>query len=515
LLTVLLRLPQEFAISLRHIQLPVQELEDPHFRYLADDSADFLDNNVKTTADDRYNSLCNILRGYEEFILNPAGIIISSNLEAVNVTGYEEWEVIGKHISLLYSVEDAAAAVPDEDLKNTLEVGKLFYTGWRVKKKGISFRAKIRITAIRDANQNHTGFRMVIKDTTHNELYNYRVKRVRDEYLSLFNNSFIGILKFRLNDSKILVLNEKARELLGMKEHDEIFFSEIFSDQENFVRFLGLLADDSAKNIETQVEYKGLWLSVSCRSFAKQGFAEGIITDITEKKKQIAELQRLNQEIDKFIYHSSHDMRSPLTTILGLTHLIALENPSDSIQEYNGMVRTQVHHLDNLLKSLVNITFNKSEPVHEVIDFEKELEVILREYRHQYHSIRVETIVNGSHTFMSDPARIHIILKNLISNAFRFHNPHAESPFVRITISPMAAETMIEVDDNGVGIDARYLEDIFTMFYKAERGSTGLGLYIVKSMVDKLGGKVLVKSDRWIGSGFKVQLPNIRCLTTV
>jgi signal transduction histidine kinase len=176
------------------------------------------------------------------------------------------------------------------------------------------------------------------------------------------------------------------------------------------------------------------------------------------------------------------------------------------------MIRTQVQHLDNLLKSLVNITFNKSEPTHDVIDFERELEVILREFRHQYQYIKVQTRVDGEHSFYSDPARIHIILKNLVSNAFRFHNTTLESCFVNITVSQTAAQTIIEVEDNGVGIDPRYLDNIFTMFYKAERGSTGLGLYIVKSMVDKLGGQIVVKSERWAGSKFRIALPNIQCL---
>jgi PAS domain S-box-containing protein len=495
-----------------HNERIVQELE-PHFKFPAEDASDFLDgNSVKTSADERYNSLCYILRGYEEFILNTLGTVISSNLEAVNVTGYEEWEVIGKHISLLYSTEDSAQSMPENDLKNALENGKVFYSGWLRKKKGITFRAKIRITALRNENHEHTGYRMVIKDTTHNELYNYRVKRVRDEYQSLFNNTFIGIFKFRLNDSKILVMNEKAREMLNAKEHDDIFLLNIFPSQEAFIRFTEELTGDESRNTETQFEYKGLWLSISCRSFPKQGFAEGVISDITEKKKQIAELQRLNQEVDKFIYHSSHDMRSPLTTILGLTHLIALEHPNDNIQQYNEMIRVQVQHLDTLLKSLVNITFNKSEPAHENIDFEKELEVILREFRHQYHHVKVETKVLNTQDFCSDPARIHIILKNLISNAFRFHNPSLQKPVVRINVTSLQQETVLEIIDNGVGIEERYLDSIFTMFYKAERGSTGLGLYIVKSMVDKLGGKISVDSERWNGSVFRIHLPNNKAL---
>jgi PAS domain S-box-containing protein len=490
--------------------LILQDLDEPHFRFLADESADFLDHqSVKTSAQDRYASLFNILRGYEEFIINKEGLIISSNLEAVNVTGYEEWEVIGKHFSVFYSADDKILGRPEEDLKQALECGKIFYSGWRLKKKGISFWAKIRINLMRDESGQATGYRMVFKDTTHNALYNYSVKKVRDEYLNLFNNTFIGIYKFRLNDSRIILLNQKAKELLNVEKSAEIRFAEFFSDSNAYDDFLKRMLLDDAKNVETQIEYKGLWLSVSCRCFPKQGFAEGIITDITENKKQLSELHRLNQEIDKFIYHSSHDMRSPLTTILGLTHLIALEHPDSTIQEYNSMIRIQVHHLDNLLKSLVNITFNKSEPVHEKIDFEKELEVILREFRHQYNQIKVETIYTRNHDFFSDPARIHIILKNLISNAFRFHNPHVALPFVKISIGQEKNETIIEIEDNGIGIDDQCVDNIFTMFYKAERGSTGLGLYIVKSMVDKLGGKIEVKSKRWVGSVFRAQLPKI------
>ena len=116
----------------------------------------------------------------------------------------------------------------------------------------------------------------------------------------------------------------------------------------------------------------------------------------------------------------------------------------------------------------------------------------------------------GINTFISDPARIHIILKNLIANAFRFHNPQCVSPFVKIKVNFDTKQTVIEVEDNGIGIDEQYLQNIFTMFYKAERGSTGLGLYIVKSMLDKLGGKIEVQSRRWEGSTFKVFFPNVR-----
>jgi PAS domain S-box-containing protein len=482
------------------------------YLYVAEDSSEFLeDQSVKTTEQDRFTSFCNTLRGFEEFILNPQGIIISSNLEAVNITGYEEWEVIGKHFSLFYPKQDAVLGRTDDDLRAALENGKVFYSGSFVRKKGLSFMGKIRISIFKDQEGNFSGYRVVLKDTTHNALYNYRVKRVRDEYLNLFNNSFIGIYKFRLSDFRILLLNEKAKEMLSIQNLDEIDFSELFSDPDQFQKFSETLAEkNSIENWETEVQHKGIWVSISCKSFPQLGFVEGVVIDVTEKKKQMAELERLNLEIDKFIYHSSHDMRAPLTTILGLTHLVRLESPPMAVVQYNDMIQTQVNHLDNLLKSLVNITFNKGESTFEFIDFEKELEVILRDFRHNYQQVRVETIFNGNNLLYSDPARIHIILKNLISNAFRFHNPKAETPFVKIHISLLNTQTVIQVEDNGSGIDDEAIENIFTMFYKGEHGTTGLGLYIVKSMVDKLGGAIQVRSKRWFGSVFTITLPNIQ-----
>jgi signal transduction histidine kinase len=79
---------------------------------------------------------------------------------------------------------------------------------------------------------------------------------------------------------------------------------------------------------------------------------------------------------------------------------------------------------------------------------------------------------------------------------------------VRININCQPDKTVITIADNGIGIDKQYVQKIFSMFFKAERGSTGLGLYIVKAIVEKLGGTLEVESERWKGSAFQVELKN-------
>src|SRR5688500_2841883 len=128
--------------------------------------------------------------------------------------------------------------------------GKVFYFGWRVKKKGIWFWAKIRINSLRTENGTVVEYRRVWKETSYNAIYSYRVKRVSDEYLNLFNNSFIGIFKFRLNDAKFLLLNEKAREMLNMSDNEDGYFSDLFATTTDYHGFLKEVVTNDSKNIE-------------------------------------------------------------------------------------------------------------------------------------------------------------------------------------------------------------------------------------------------------------------------
>src|SRR4051794_13281654 len=92
---------------------------------------------------DKLYSILNVLRGHEEFTVSLDGTIISSNLEAVNITGYEEWEVIGKPLSLFYCEEDILKKQPQTDLAISLLEGKLISDSWKLKKRQIRFWARI------------------------------------------------------------------------------------------------------------------------------------------------------------------------------------------------------------------------------------------------------------------------------------------------------------------------------------------------------------------------------------
>lgn len=467
-------------------------------------------------SNERDTSLFNILRGFEEFVLTSEGMIISSNLEAVNVTGYEEWEVIGSHLSVFYTADQNQSNKAVADLHTAAEKGQVVIHDWRVKKRNTKFWAKMKITALYNNVKQVVGYKVVLKDTTHKALYNHRVKRIKDEYLNLFNNSYTGIFKFRIHDFQLLLLNEKATEIIGQEEYNELTFQQLFVQKEIFDEFVQRLHDDKkVEGFEFQICKAGReerWVSASCRYFHEHGFVEGILIDVTDNKKQMLELQRLNHELDQFIYHASHDLRSPLTTILGLVNLISLDGPSALTAKYSELIAERVHHLDGLLKDLVSITYNnKTHLQAETINFDVEIRTILREFHHQYNHVQAFLTIEGSYEFATDPVRFRTIVRNLISNALKYHNPHIVTPFLKIGIRNKEDHAVITVEDNGIGIENEHLFKIFGMFFRATEKSkgTGLGLYIVKSMVDKLGGQIEVKSKHEEGTTFSIELPRL------
>jgi signal transduction histidine kinase len=125
-------------------------------------------------------------------------------------------------------------------------------------------------------------------------------------------------------------------------------------------------------------------------------------------------------------------------------------------------------------------------------------------------NLEIIPIVYQPVPFVADLTRVRIVLNNLISNAFKYRSYKKSRSFVRIEIRVDAEKTVVVVADNGTGIQKSRLPRIFDMFYRASENSegSGLGLYIVKNVLDKIQGSISVESEEGIGSVFTVEFPN-------
>src|SRR5688572_18360526 len=193
----------------------------------------------ENTEYEKYSSLLRVLQCQEEFWLDSDGIIVSSNLEVVNISGYEEYEVLGKHISFFYLQEERDKA--ESDLKKAENFGQTFVTGLRVKKRGAPFWAKMRINRIDSFLPKRPRFKVVLQDTTHRALSNLRVRTIKDEYLAIFNNPFIGSFKFHTDNYRVLLCNQKFQEITGLNKESLFSFSSFFKCPRQFEYFITLL----------------------------------------------------------------------------------------------------------------------------------------------------------------------------------------------------------------------------------------------------------------------------------
>ncbi|MDJ1499525.1 ATP-binding protein [Xanthocytophaga agilis] len=229
---------------------------------------------------------------------------------------------------------------------------------------------------------------------------------------------------------------------------------------------------------------------------------------------QNEELKGLNDELDNFVRRTSHDLRAPIASVRGLIHIAQKETDTTKLQEYFLLQEKTLHKLDRIIHDILDFSKNKRlEIEHEPIDFPKLLQETLENHLFMEHATHIEKITECqvTHVFYSDAKRLEIILNNLISNAIKYHDPAKENPYIKLSVQADDKEALITIADNGLGIAEEHHQKIFDIFYRLGNhpNSTGVGLYIVKDAVAKLGGTITLESKLRAGSTFHIKIPNL------
>ncbi|HEX6224061.1 MAG TPA: PAS domain S-box protein [Chryseolinea sp.] len=232
-----------------------------------------------------------------------------------------------------------------------------------------------------------------------------------------------------------------------------------------------------------------------------------------ELKHALNELSERNFELDQLMYKTSHDLRSPLCSVMGLLNLATLDNDPDNNRLYLEKIRDRINKLDNFINSMLNYArVNRVEPEMLPVNLEEVARNSIRELEYLENFAKVKThlsVTNNHVPFRTDKLRINIIFSNIISNAYKYYNPKSNS-FLKIKIAIAPTNVKIAFVDNGIGIKAEHTDKIFNMFYRATERSqgSGLGMYIVKQAVEKLGGTISLQSEFGAGTTIKINLPN-------
>ena len=225
------------------------------------------------------------------------------------------------------------------------------------------------------------------------------------------------------------------------------------------------------------------------------------------------ELQRAYNELDKFSYSVTHDMRGPLLSVLGAIEAAQHVDDITEIRKMLLMMKDSVRNLDDFIQSIHDYyNLNRGELEIKEIDFNELVEEQIKIFNFTYLMSDVTFITNiiQKETFRGDILSVKLILNNLLSNAFKYQRKENKNKTVNLNILVENGNAVIDVIDNGVGIAESYLGDIFNMFFRASTQDvgSGFGLYNVKAAVTKLNGKITVDSEINKGTHFKVLVQN-------
>lgn len=230
-------------------------------------------------------------------------------------------------------------------------------------------------------------------------------------------------------------------------------------------------------------------------------------------KKQNRMLEKTNLELDNFVYSASHDIRSPLTSILGLLNIAERTNDREEIEECHRLMRSRIDRLDDFLEDILDFSRNlRMDENPKEINLYYFIDDLIRslDFGDEMENMDIRLMIPRDFVVNSDPLRLKIILKNIISNSVKFRNVMQDTQWLRISSLRVDDRFQLIIEDNGEGIRKELKNKIFQMFYRASERSkgSGLGLYIVKEMVEKLAGSITVNSSYGEGSQFIVELPN-------
>lgn len=251
-----------------------------------------------------------------------------------------------------------------------------------------------------------------------------------------------------------------------------------------------------------------LWLRLLClQSFMAITAATTLILATI-----LAERHALEQRKDEFICMASHELRTPMTGLLGSTQLLQRQLAgSDHLQTLRGLARieSQAKRLSRLTADLLDLSkiqAGKLSFVEETVDVDRLVHEVVEQVQQtsQKHQISIEGSAPG--TIVGDRERLSQVLINLLTNAIKY-SPQAEQIIVHLT-STVEGQT-ISVQDFGIGIPKTEQKKVFERFYRGTQTATGLGigLFITRQIIEHYGGKLWVESVEGQGSIFSFSLP--------
>jgi PAS domain S-box-containing protein len=385
----------------------------------------------------------------------------------------------------------------------------------------------------RDAEGNIKGAVIVLTDITEMKIAQKHLRKSEKKYRYLFDNNPMPMWVIDLQTYKFLDVNKMAVLQYGYTREEFLSMSALdirpTNDKDYFIK-----ASNTSK-INRSNYNRGKWnhlkkdgtivpVEIVAHDIKYEGTPARLIlsNDITDQRKAEINLEKRNKdlvkanaELDKFVYSVSHDLRSPLTSILGLLSFIEAESLETDTLNHAEMIRHSVNRLDNFIRNILSYSQNnRTGIIVEEISVNKVITEVINSLQSMREAvgIRYEINIREDQVFYSDKLRLNTILENIISNAIKYHKNEPASRYIKIEGHTDHESFHFTITDNGIGIAPEYHQKIYDMFFRlsSKREGSGIGLYIVKDAIELLQGTIEIESGEGTGTKFSITLKNLK-----
>jgi signal transduction histidine kinase len=226
-----------------------------------------------------------------------------------------------------------------------------------------------------------------------------------------------------------------------------------------------------------------------------------------------ADLRQILEELDMFLYSSYHDLKGPVSRLMGLANLAKVEVKENVAHFYIDKFMENIQEMQILMKKLNNVHhINIKDVVAENVSFPVLVDDLMKKYKLQLSTIKFNHEIKGETDFHSDSEMIRFALERILENALIFRKNNLDEDNINLAISITPDNVRISLFDNGIGIPEQILEQIFKMFYRGHEISKGhgLGLYTAKKACEKIKGSIKVISVENMFTEVILLLPNKR-----
>lgn len=458
-------------------------------------------------------------------VLTVEGKIVKTNTTFAQLLGYSENELKQMHVRDISAPEDIANSEKLIVKMNRGELDKFSLIKRYFKKDSGFVLARTLVSAVKDENGKVDYQVALVEDITKEREAEERLKNEREKYSSIIANMNLGLIEVD-NDDIIQMVNQSFCTMSGFDQEELIgkiaakivqVQEETIIDEKHAERIAG-----KSDSYEIEVRNKNgetrHWLISGAPRYDNNKNVVGSIgihLDITDQKqlelqkeKLLEELEKSNEGLQEYAHIVSHDLKSPLRSISALASWLT-EDYNDKLDD-NGkfnlqQIQEKIEGMDRLIDGILKYSsINDATLDNTLVDLNEVVSTI-REIIFVPDNVNI-IIMNPLPSIKVDKTKIHQLFQNLISNAVV--NIERADGLVEISSKENTSHWQFSVKDNGVGIPKEYHEKIFKVFQSIgnDQRSTGIGLSIVKKIVDVYQGKIWLESMVGEGTTFHFTL---------